>query len=161
MHFELHGIVQMQWMKTSHVAVLNVLWAEYSSVLKILLVLNWLTWRTKRGCPSSKILCFTWHCWSYSGFQIKKWIHLFNYLPNYCPLVLVQNTAYTFDLSRLLCSSPQVESKCSVETKRNKKVRQTWSCGVSMTRRKGGFLPNLRTGESVRGGRGGVGESQF
>lgn len=42
-HFELHSVVQMQWMKTSHVAILNVLWAEYFSVLKILLVLNWLT----------------------------------------------------------------------------------------------------------------------
>lgn len=43
MHFELHSVVQTQWMKMSHVAVLNVHWAEYFSVLKVLLVLNWLT----------------------------------------------------------------------------------------------------------------------
>lgn len=99
--------------------VLNILRAQYFSDLKIFLASKLISWLTKIGYPSSKIIYFTRHSWSYSNVKYKNsWIHLLNYLLNCCPLVLVQNTAYTFDLSKLLCPSHQVESKHSEEIKK-------------------------------------------
>lgn len=79
----------------------------------------------------------------------KKCMDNFNYLPNCCPLALVRNTAHTFELSRLLCSSHQV-GECSEEINCQTNF-EMWSAS---NRRKGWFLTKF---ENRRNSDGAVG----